>query len=136
MSILTLLLAAAPLTTMSSADVLSCPERIQTRQVILSRHEGWEPIHRNVGLGNFGQIVGFADGKQPSAMKPAKTTKSERNGGTVATTWSFSRASSDIHVICAYDGTDIELVRPLPSGLTSCTIERNGRTGRTKATCS
>jgi hypothetical protein len=133
MSILTLLLVTAPLTHLNASDVLTCPERIRTQQQIVSTHEGWEPIKRHVGPGNFGQIIGFADGKQPSSMKPIKTTK---NGGTLTSTWKFSEPQRDIYVICAYDGTDIKLVRPLPASFRSCTIKNSNSDGSTKAWCS
>lgn len=132
MSVLALTVALA---VSHSADTfarveLACPAFVQSRQELVSQHEGWSvgPSRLDLTDGVLrhpGGPSGFSSGPAQNAvfLVPGE------NGWTVP-------EGGDIWLNCTYYGTKIMLSRRVPKGSTLCQIDVDSQTKKRTAWCS
>jgi hypothetical protein len=111
---------------------LACPEFIATKQELTSPISGWKASSLDRKL--QGYITGFSNGDPDRQMILAPFSSKPITSGGFISTWHFSQ-SEDIWVMCSYEQTTIQLSKPLPSGLRTCSIKSSGAKMKKIAWC-
>jgi hypothetical protein len=137
MIVVAMALGASSPADLSSA--LMCPERIKTRQELVSTPpDGWQSFRSERGsrIGNFGQIAGFTWNRSdpPSTLAPDHYWISPKDKRVTSAIWKFN-PKHRYWAVCGYAGTEIVLMRQLPAGLTECTIKTSGPQALASASC-
>ncbi|SUS05880.1 conserved hypothetical protein [uncultured Defluviicoccus sp.] len=126
---------------------LGCPERIETRQELVSTADGWHvstSTPNKLETGNpgtskhWGHVSGFSRGlpEEMVILAPYSSEESSRSKGISVNAWRVNTsAEGQVSYICTYASTAIQLSKSLPAGLTWCYIEYDRVHGASHAWC-
>ena len=126
--------------TASAATItLTCPDNIQTKQTLITPVPGWHiSVDRSTTVDGklHGGVIGFSDGppEQLATLAPDSTTPSKTDKDRFVNRWTFGESEKSWQ-ICTYTGTLIQLSKPLPARITSCSIEYEHSADPVRAWC-
>lgn len=105
-------------------EKIVCPNSIQvTDPKLVTPVEGWKAIAEKMAHQLSG--VTFYDGpvEENASLVPDRSTKMQK---TQTATWLLdAKSEREYWLTCRYSGTAMTLARPLPKGLTQCTVTYN-----------
>ncbi|MGA7831826.1 MAG: STY0301 family protein [Terracidiphilus sp.] len=114
----------------AKAEEIVCPGSISVEQQLMQPVDGWK-ASTGVFPIRFSGVVTFYNG-DPKKMASLVPTKEGRIGNKEFATWDLrpiSDSSSETWISCGYSGANVVLSRPLPKGVTECTVTYKSRTG-------
>ena len=105
-----------------------CPRRLEVEQAVKTVPDGWTAS--SLGAGNAAsrlENIQFSDGDPVNQYLLAPDSE-KRGRGTIAVTWTFTPSSKkSFWVYCEYSRTNVVLAKPLPEGITTCTLTYDSR---------
>lgn len=107
-------IAAVPMAFATTVFSPVCPKEVDALETLMNSYPGWSLV---VSKGNYylNSIAFYAgDPKSLANLKPDFANKERAK-------WSFS-PNDNIHIVCAYNQTVIQLTQALPANITRCEV--------------
>jgi hypothetical protein len=126
-TLLALMMSASAGMTSTTPIDLSCPESVETLQVLTRPVDGWE-VSTDRTSSTDGKLLAttmafsFGPPEGMAILAPSASRRSHESASMFVNTWSFE-ASEQVWFVCSYQQTTIELSKQLSPGLRECSIE-------------